>query len=109
MPAAEIIPVVLNLVRIHNSSLRSVGRRTEGEKGRVTKQDSGKTVGDAALIRNRVADGVSPKFNIYAAVGCSKLTSHPACERPHPTERIVLRESRDVIRISGSGPACYEA
>src|SRR5580765_5005677 len=99
MPTPEIIPIVLNLVRIHNSSLRRVCSWSKREKGWVTKHDSSNSIIDSALVGNRVADGISAKFHIYAAIGCSKFVGHPTRECSSPAERIVLCESRDVIRI----------
>src|ERR1043166_1558564 len=103
MAAAEITPVILNLVSIDDSPLRGVCCRSVREKRWITKQDSSHSGVNIALIGYRITDRIAAKLHPDAAIRCAKFVAHAARERPGPTERVILRERRNVDRVARSG------
>ena len=100
MAAQEIAPVILRLIGVHDAALWRIGGWSETQISGPVKRDAGDRTAEGALVRNRVSDRVSAKFNIDAAVARTKLVRHPVGERAHPTESIILGQRRHVVWIS---------
>src|SRR5260370_38367546 len=74
--AAEVAPVILQLIGIHDASLRRVRCPPEPQQAGIAERNARNGVPNVRLVGNRVADRIPAELDVQTAIARTKFVRH---------------------------------
>ena len=96
----HVVPVVLYLIGVDDSSLRGIGSRPVTSETGARKDDVGHRIFQLTLMGNRVSNGVAAKFHPESTVVQAQLIIHVIADLVRPANSHLLAGGRNVVGIA---------